>query len=97
LKTILIHLTGGAAAVTGVRQFSLRLPEPATYADVIRGMGKFQPALIGLVIDSDGCSMLSSNMFVVNGTEVILEGMWDQQPGDGDQLTLLSPATGGSR
>jgi hypothetical protein len=97
MKSIVIHLTGGAAAVTEVRQFCLFLPDSATYQDVISGIAAAQPALVGMVIDHDGKSMLSSNLFVVNSQEVILQGMWDLQPGDGDILTLLSPATGGSQ
>jgi hypothetical protein len=95
MKSVVIQLTGGAAAVTGVRQFRLVLPLSATYQDVITGMAEAQPALVGLVIDADRKTMLSSNMFFVNSQEMILHGMWDLQPSDGDILTLLSPATGG--
>ena len=95
MKTITIHLSGAAAALSGTRAIELALENNATYADVIRKMGEIYPALIGLIIDQDGHTMLSSNFFQLSEQEFILHGMWDLIPKDGAVLTLISPITGG--
>ncbi len=95
MKTISIKLTGAPAALAKTKNVTLSLDDTASYADVIRMLGQQLPALIGLIIDQDGLTMLSSNMFLVNGQNFIMHGMWAQQPGDGDTLTLISPITGG--
>ncbi len=95
MKPVTIHLSGAAAGLAGVRQFPLSLADAGTYLDVIAGMAQAYPLLVGLVISADGKALLSSNFLVVNGKDFILPGMWEQQPADGDALTLISPITGG--
>jgi len=95
MKKIMIKLTGAAAALAAVKTAELALEDAGTYADVIETLGSTYPGLIGLVIDRDGKTMLSSNMFLVNSQDYVMVGMWDQSPKDGDTLLLVSPVTGG--
>ena len=95
MKKIMIKLTGAAAALAAVKTAELALEDAGTYADVIETLGSTYPGLIGLVIDRDGKTMLSSNMFLANGQDFVMVGMWNQIPKDGDSLLLISPVTGG--
>lgn len=95
MKTISVKLTGAPAALAQTKKVSLVLDDSSSYAEVIRMLGEQFPALIGLIIDQDGLTMLSSNMFLVNGQDFIMHGMWTQLPKDGDTLNLISPITGG--
>ncbi len=95
MKTITIKLSGAPAALAQTKKVVLALDDAADYGEVICRLGQQFPALIGLIIDQDGQTMLSSNMFLVNGQDFIMHGMWSQQPKDGDTLTLISPITGG--
>ncbi len=95
MKKITIKLTGAPAALAQTKSVTLPLADDASYSEVIRLLGEEYPALLGLIIDQDGLTMLSSNMFLVNGQDFVMHGMWAQQPKDGDTLTLISPVTGG--
>ncbi len=95
MKRIILKLTGAAASLAGVKTAEMALDDTATYAEIIETLGRSYPGLIGLIIDRDGKTMLSSNMFLVNGQDFVMVGMWNQTPDDGDTLLLISPVTGG--
>ncbi len=95
MKMIMIKLTGAPASLAQTKKVTLTMDDDATYAEVICQLGVQIPALIGLIIDQDGQTMLSSNMFLVNDQDFIMHGMWSLSPKDGDTLTLISPVTGG--
>jgi molybdopterin converting factor small subunit len=95
MKRITVRLTGAPASIAGTRCASLEVEDGSTYLDVIGQLGQSFPNLIGVIIASDGKTMLSSNLFLVNGQDYIMPGMWDRSPQDGDTLLLISPITGG--
>jgi molybdopterin converting factor small subunit len=95
MKRIIIKLTGAAASVAATKTAELVMDDSASYAGVIETLSRAYPALVGLIIDRDGKTMLSSNMFLVNGQDFVMVGMWNQIPKDGDVLLLVSPVTGG--
>ncbi len=95
MKRIMIKLTGAVAAVANVKTVALELEDSADYTAVIAELGRAYPCLIGMIIDRDGMTMLSSNMFLVNDQDFVMAGMWGQAPNDGDSLLLVSPVTGG--
>jgi molybdopterin converting factor small subunit len=95
MKTITIKFTGALASLAEVKSVSLVVDDQATYSTIIQKLGELFPALIGVIIDQDGKTMLSSNMFLANGQDFVMNGMWDQSPNDRDHLTLISPTTGG--
>lgn len=93
--TITVEFTGVARQIAGAKQTGLNVQDGITYREVIQILGKKYPGLIGILIAADGASFLSSNMFSVNGEKMILPGMEDQSPQDGDRLILISVITGG--
>lgn len=95
MKTISIKLTGAPAQIVREKVVTLELDDNATYAAMIQKLASRFPGLIGMIIDVDGKTMLSSNMFLVNGQDFVMHGMWNQVPKDGDSLLLVSPITGG--
>ena len=95
MKTISIKLTGAVAQVVGKKVIILELDDNATYAAMIHKLANLFPGLIGMIIDVDGKTMLSSNMFLVNGQDFVMHGMWNHAQKDGDTLLLVSPITGG--
>jgi hypothetical protein len=90
-----IDLTGAARALCGVHSVEFLMEDHPTYYDVIERLGKTFPDLIGVVIDQDGRSLLSSVLLYVNDSQWIMPGMWGQMPMEGDRLTLLGVITGG--
>jgi hypothetical protein len=95
MKTISIKFTGALASLAEAKSVSLVIEDETTYAGLIQKLGEIFPALIGVIIDQDGKTMLSSNMFLVNDQDFVMNGMWEQTPNDRDHLTLISPTTGG--
>jgi hypothetical protein len=82
---VLIEFSGAPKASTGVKQLPLTLKDGATYEDVIHEISQRYPALTGVVIDQNGCNLLSGNFFNVNGEDSILPGMTHQSPRDGER------------
>ena len=90
-----VTLTGAVESITGFKILSLSIHESSTYRDIVCEIGRMYPVLIGWLIDRDGCTLLSSNLFLVNGEQFIFPGMENEKPEDGDELMLVSPITGG--
>jgi hypothetical protein len=90
-----VELTGAARAVAGVKIIPLELPAGAVYRDIVRILAQRYPTLIGLLIDADGETFLSSNLFVINGDLATPAMVMDEHPREGDHLILMSVITGG--
>ncbi len=92
---LIVELTGAAHAVAGIKKIPLELPNDAVYRDIVRILALRFPTLIGLLIDVDGETFLSSNLFVINGDLATPAMVMDDHPRDGDHLILMSVITGG--
>ena len=92
---ITVEFTGAARAVCGKKVITLDLPERSTYRDAVREIGRRHPELIGLLIDQDGETFLSANMFVIDGDLRTPAMLMDDSPKDGSHLILMSLVTGG--
>ncbi len=90
-----IEFTGVAKQFTGVPSVDFVFPSNVNYTDVVRALGKRYPELIGLLIDQDGETFLSSNMFIINNEMALPVMVMDEHPNDGDRLVLVSVMTGG--
>lgn len=90
-----VEFTGFAQAITHQKVIQLELPEGTTYREIVKLLGQKYPELVGLLIDVDGETFLSSNMFIVNGDMVSPAMVMDESPRDGDRLILMSLITGG--
>jgi sulfur carrier protein ThiS len=93
---IIIEFTGIARSITGAHLLPLKVADSATADDVIHALGLMFPGLINLIISADGCSLLNSNVFFLNGVEMISSDDHELILNDGDRLTLLSVIVGGS-
>ncbi|HMN62731.1 MAG TPA: MoaD/ThiS family protein [Anaerolinea sp.] len=93
--TISVEFTGAARAVVGQKTIQVKLDDHTTYRDVVRRLAATYPALIGLLIDTDGETFLSGNMFVINGDLSTPAMVLDEHPHPGDHLILMSLVTGG--
>lgn len=90
-----VEFTGLAKQIVGHREIELELPAGTTFAGVVERLGSLHPALIGTLIDADGKTFLSSNMFIINGDMALPAMVMDEQPREGDRLVLVSVITGG--
>ena len=95
IRSITVEFTNLARLVAGVSEIDLPVSGAETYADIVQRLGELYPDLVGVLIDNDGRTFLSSNMFIINnemGDPVML---MDEHPRPGDRLTLVAVATGG--
>jgi hypothetical protein len=92
---VVIEFTGLARDIVGQAQLDLTLDEQATYGDIVWMLGARFPGLVGILIDKDGRTFLSSNMFIINDDLAFPAMIMAESPHSGDHLTLVSVITGG--
>ena len=92
---VTVEFTGAARAQVGQKTIRVELAEQATYRDIVRHIARTYPGLIGLLIDEDGETFLSANMFVINGDLATPAMVLSEHPHPGDHLILMSLITGG--
>lgn len=92
---IILELTGLSRQLVGQKEVQWVVPEGTTYAQLVERLGQTYPELVGPLIDTDGKTFLSSNMFIINGDMALPAMVMGDAPWDGDRLTLVSVITGG--
>ncbi len=92
---ISIEFTGIAREFTGAAEMEFEVPAAATYRDLVRLLADRFPGLVGILIDPNRESFLSSNMFVINGDLAYPAMIMDERPADGERIALMSVITGG--
>ncbi|MBN1922552.1 MAG: MoaD/ThiS family protein [Anaerolineae bacterium] len=92
---VLVEFAGISRVLIGIRDFSLFLEPDTSYRDLIRHLGIRFPALLGVVITSDGESLLPENKIALNGKRMIQDSEMDASPSEGDRLMLMSILAGG--
>lgn len=92
---ITIEFTGITKAITQAGTIDFSVPCGFTYRDLVKMLAVKYPAMVGLIIDPDGETFLSSNMFVINGNLEFPAMILDQTPSDGEHISLMSVITGG--
>jgi len=95
LACITVEFTNLARLVAGVPQIEMEISPPDTYADIVQRLAEMYPDLVGVLIDNDGRTFLSSNMFIINNEMGDPVMVMDEHPHPGDRLTLVAVATGG--
>ena len=92
-----VHLEflGLSRLATGLKTASLELKEAATFNDLVRVLAASYPDLIGNVIQSDGETLQSPNVFNLNTRQMIQEAQMNTSPDDGDLIILMSLSAGG--
>ncbi len=92
---VTVELTGAARAIAGQKIIHLDLSEADTYQDIVRILAQQFPGLVGVLIDRDGQTFLSSNMFIINGDMTTPAMVMSERPHENDHLILMSLITGG--
>lgn len=92
---ITIEFTGLARQIVGQKEVAWQLPPGTTYAQIVERLGQAYPEFIGPLIDADGKTFLSSNMFIINDDMALPAMVMEESPREGDRLTLVSVITGG--
>jgi molybdopterin converting factor small subunit len=92
---VVIEFTGAARDIIKRKEITLTLENHTTYQQIIQLLGVQYPGLIGLLIDRDGKTFLSANLFVINGDLTNPAMLMSESPKDGDRLILMSVITGG--
>lgn len=92
---IKVEFTNLARLIAGEPDIEMQISPDETYADIIERLGKMYPDLVGILIDPDGRTFLSSNMFIINNEMSDPVMVMEEHPKPGDRLTLVSVATGG--
>ncbi len=92
---ITIEFTNLARLIAGEPEIDLSISPGETYADIIKRLGEMYPDLVGILIDPEGQTFLSSNMFIINNEMGDPVMVLEKHPKPGDRLTLVSVATGG--
>lgn len=92
---ITIEFTGIAKSITNAGEIEFQVPEGSTYRDLVKMLAGKYPAMIGLLIDSDGETFLSSNLFIINGDLAFPAMIMENSPSEGEHISLMSVITGG--
>jgi len=92
---IRVEFTGISRVLTGESEFVIPLVQGSQISDVIQQISQRYPALVGEVVEKDGRSLIPTNLFSVNGEQILHEDQLDYQPKSGDRLILLSLLAGG--
>lgn len=94
-ETITVEFTNLARVVTGVSDLEMKITPADTYSDIVQRLGEKYPDLVGVLIDRNGSTFLSSNLFIINNEMSDPVMVMDEHPRPGDRLTLVAVATGG--
>jgi len=92
---ITIEFTGITKSITQAGAIEFNVPQHFTYRDLVKMLAVKYPSMLGLIIDTNGETFMSSNMFVINGNLEFPAMILDQSPADGEFISLMSVITGG--
>ena len=92
---VLVEFTGISRVLTGKTEYMVSIPDDSDVKEVLRVISRKFPALVGEVIETDGETLIPTNLFSVNGKQILNEGKMHYKPIDGDRLILLSLLAGG--
>jgi hypothetical protein len=92
---ISIEFTGITRSITNANEIEFDLPKDSTYRDLVKILATKFPAMLGLIIDRDGETFLSSNMFVINGDLAFPAMIMEDPLSEGEHISLMSVITGG--
>ncbi len=90
-----VELLGLSRFAAGVKEITLDLEEDTTFRDIVRMLGARYPEMIGNVIQPDGETLQTPNIFNLNAKRMIQAGQMDDSPSDGDRIILMSISAGG--
>jgi hypothetical protein len=92
---VIVEFTSVSRMLTGQVESQLKVRPDITFTEIVSLLGKQFPALIGQIIDKNGNSFIATNLFSLNGQQILQESDMSGSPNDGDRLILVSLLAGG--
>ena len=90
-----VEFTGISRMLTGQSEMTLKIRPSTTFSEIVKLLGKKFPSLVGQIIDKDGSVFIATNLFSLNGQQIIRESEMNGSPKAGDRLILISLLAGG--
>lgn len=90
-----VEFTGVSRMLTGQSEVTFKVKPGTTFADMVALLAKHYPPLLGQVIEKKGNAFIATNLFSLNGQQMIQDSEMGGQPKDGDRLILISLLAGG--
>jgi len=90
-----VELLGLSRLAVGAKEVALDLEEDTTFRGIVRMLGTRYPKMIGNVIQPDGETLQTPNIFNLNAKRMIQASQMDGSPRDGDRIILMSVSAGG--
>ena len=92
---VLIEFTGISRVLTGKSEVAIPISPGTQINDVVHAIAQKFPELVGDVIEQDYRSLVPTNLFSINGEQILNENQIHYEPKNGDRLILLSLLAGG--
>ena len=70
---VVVEFTGISRVLTGETEYPLFLTEGVVMGDVVQSISKKYPLLVGEVIAKDGKTIIPTNLFSINGKQILHE------------------------
>lgn len=90
-----VEFLGLSRFAARAKEITLDLEEATRFRDTVRLLGTRYPAMIGNVIQPNGKTLQSPNIFNLNARRMIQASQMDDSPSDGDRIILMSISAGG--
>lgn len=91
--SLVVELFGPARFLTKKKQVDVEVGEGASFREILAGLSRKAPELLGQVIDPDSFELIEPNTLYLNGREAVRD--YSRKPVMGDRILLLFAAAGG--
>jgi len=92
---VFVEFTGISRMLTGQSDVTFKIDAGTTFKDIVALVAKQYPALLGQIIDMNGRDFIATNLFSLNGQQMIQDSDMGGKPQSGDRLILISLLAGG--
>ncbi|MDY6877006.1 MAG: MoaD/ThiS family protein [Chloroflexota bacterium] len=92
---IQVEFLGLSRFAAGAKEITLDLEDGTTFRDIVRMLGTRYPEMVGNVIQPNGETLQTPNIFNLNARRMIQTDQMDDGPSDGDRIILMSISAGG--
>jgi hypothetical protein len=92
---VLIEFTGISRMLTEQSEMIVKIRQGTTFSAIVKTLGQKFPSLVGQIIDKNGSDFIATNLFSLNGEQIIQESEMNGSPKEGDRLILISLLAGG--
>jgi molybdopterin converting factor small subunit len=92
---VVVEFTGVSRMLTGQSEMTIKIRQGTTFSEIVKLLGKKFPSMVGQIIEKDGSVFIATNLFSLNGQQIIQESEMNGSPKEGDRLILISLLAGG--